>query len=58
MPRFIYVFTCEDRDTLINSGYALLKSNDKDQIYVFENSNELKFEMNDMELVFSDVLTF
>lgn len=58
MSRFIYVFSKNDRDTLSANGYNLLKSNDTDEIYVFENKAELKFEFSDMERVYSDVMTF
>lgn len=58
MPKFIYVFSDENRDALLNGGYALLKGDIENHIYVFENIEELNFDFKDMELVFSDVLTF
>lgn len=58
MERFIYVFGEDAKNTLISLGYTLLKKDIKQEIYVFENSNDLCFELNSWEWVFSDILTF
>ena len=58
MEKFLYVFSTDDRDRLIAAGYALLKSDDKNGLYVFVNQTNMNFDMLDMAFVRSDVLTF
>lgn len=55
---FIYVFSTQDRDKLLSKNYNLLKSDERNNIYVFENNNQLVFDNTDMKFVFSDTLTF
>ena len=59
MKKFTYVFSPEDRDHLIEAGYMLLKSDDKNQIYIFKACDELAFALNDVEdFMESNKLTF
>ena len=58
MDKFIYVFSREDYNTLLKAGYRLLKSNDAKNIYVFENQQQLHFDLNTVNAVSSSVLTF
>lgn len=58
MLMFIYVFSTQDRDKLLSKNYNLLKSDERNNIYVFENNNQLVFDNADMKFVFSDMLTF
>lgn len=58
MFMFIYVFSTQDRDKLLSKNYNLLKSDERNNIYVFENNNQLVFDNSDMKFVFSDMLTF
>lgn len=58
MLMFIYVFSTQDRDKLLSKNYNLLKSDGRNNIYVFENNNQLVFDNADMKFVFSDMLTF
>lgn len=58
MFMFIYVFSTQDRDKLLSKNYNLLKSDERNNIYVFENNNQLVFDNADMKFVFSDTLTF
>lgn len=55
---FIYVFRVEDRDKLLALGYRLLKSDDSQGMYIFENLGLVKFSINDMKFVLTDTLTF
>jgi hypothetical protein len=55
---FIYVFRVEDRDKLLALGYQLLKSDDSQGMYIFENLGLVKFSINDMKFVLTDTLTF
>lgn len=56
--KFIYVFDEESRDVLLANEYKLLKSDTKNNIYVFENKSETKLSFEKMDYVLSDTLTF
>lgn len=58
MEKFLYVFSKDDRDLLIAAGYTLLKSDDKNDLYVFVNQANLAFDLADMYFVRSNILTF
>lgn len=57
--RFIYVTNQKDKDKLEMLGYNLLKSDECNSIYIFENKASMKFEsIGDMQYVLSDTLSF
>lgn len=58
--KFLYVFRKEDRDILIATGYNLLKSDESKDMYVFENCEKAKFDLNKTldHAVLSNILTF
>lgn len=56
--RFIYVFSNKSRDELLGRGYKLLKSYSDKTIYIFENSNTKKFNLDKTEYATSNVMTF
>lgn len=58
MEKFLYVFSKDNRDLLIAAGYTLLKSDDKNDLYVFVNQANLIFDLADIYFVRSNVLTF
>ena len=62
MNKFIYVFREEDRDVLIEKGYALLTSDAKQHLYVFENERrsdaQALREIIDGQFLMSGTLTF
>lgn len=58
MEKFLYVFSKDNRDLLIAAGYTLLKSDDKNDLYVFVNQANLIFDLADIYIVRSNVLTF
>lgn len=58
MEKFLYVFSKDNKDLLIAAGYTLLKSDDKNDLYVFVNQANLAFDLADMYFVRSNVLTF
>lgn len=58
MEKFIYVFNDKSRDELIAAGFRLLKCDNKNEVYVFANQQELAFELSDISFVCSDTLTF
>ena len=58
MENFLYVFDKESRDELLSIGFRLLKSDNKNEVYVFANQMEMAFELSDVSFVRSDTLTF
>ena len=58
MQKFLYVFAETDKDALIAAGYFLLKSDEANNVYVFENQERECFELDKSEHLFSDTLTF
>lgn len=56
--KFIYVFTQETSDTLVAQGFNLVKSDKKNNVYVFENNPKKKFTFSKKDFVFSNTLTF
>lgn len=58
MEKFIYVFNDKSRDELIAAGFRLLKCDNKNEVYVFANQQEMAFELSDISFVCSDTLTF
>lgn len=57
-PYFIYVFTTEEYKALIAAGYHCLKADMQNQIFVFENTSEFKFDAQKLNFILSDTLTF
>ena len=56
--KFVYVFSKEARDGMISSGYRLIKSDEKNGRYIFENNTELTFSHLDISCIKSNTLTF
>lgn len=56
--KFIYVFSEKLKDVLLINEYKLLKSDTKNNIYVFENKSEMKLSFDKTDYVLSDTLTF
>lgn len=58
MEHFLYVFSKDERDALLALNYLLIKSDDEKSTYVFENRDELHFDLNEVHAIPSDTLTF
>lgn len=58
MPKFIYAFSLSARDKLLAQNYALLKSDEEKNIFLFENKENATLVFSSTEYVFSDVMTF
>ena len=58
MYKFIYVFDKKTSDALIAQGFNLVKSDEKNKVYVFENNPQKKFTFSNKDFVFSNTLTF
>lgn len=59
--KFIYVFDTDARDKLLSANYQLLKADEQQNIFVFENKETHTFAAGDAEdftFVLSDTLTF
>lgn len=55
---FIHVFSTEDRDTLLARGYELIKSDDTNCVYTFNNNDQLKFSDLNIDFVLNNIMTF
>ena len=58
MERFLYVFDKGSRDELLVAGFKLLKSDKKNDVYIFANRMDMAFELADISFVRSNTLTF
>lgn len=56
--KFIYVFDTDARDKLLSENYQLLKADEQQNIFVFENSQEKAMNFSKKDFVFSNILTF
>lgn len=59
MKKFIYVFSDDDKTKLLSLGYVLMKKDERQNVYVFENRpTDMNFSDNGIKCVFSNMLTF
>lgn len=58
MDKFLYVFCMEDRDKLLSLGYSLLKSDERNSIYIFETKESFKIDVGKSDYILSNTLTF
>ena len=58
MEKFLYVFNMEARDRLLAANYTLLKSDEKNETYVFANQMDMTFALADISFIRSNTLTF
>lgn len=58
MNKFIYVFDNETKNNLLSQGFVLLRENKEKSLYVFENKNQLIFDLSNADFVYSNMLTF
>lgn len=63
--KFLYVMSEADRDLLKSQGYNLLRSDNVNKVFIFENKQEFTFEYGEHPLeaqgvnfVLSDMMTF
>lgn len=58
MKHFLYAFDEGERDKLLALNYVLVKSDNHNHIYIFENKDNLTFNLKDSKIIESDKLTF
>ena len=58
MNKFIYAFGDKARDVFLSHDYHLLKSDNQNKIYVFENKTEQCITFSNIDFTLSDTLTF
>lgn len=60
MEKFIYVFDTAARDVLAQAGFLLLKSDERNHMWVFAEDETVCFDLEaaDFDMVRSDTLTF
>ena len=55
---FIYVFDADAKNKLLEMQFMMLKSDDKNNVYIFVNDDNKNFVVEDIPYVISDTLTF
>ena len=55
---FIYVFDADAKNKLLEMQFMVLKSDDKNNVYIFVNDDNKNFVVDDIPYVISDTLTF
>lgn len=60
MNKFIYVFSYDDRENLLNRGFKILKDDKVNSVYIFSTDGVIiSFDLLDVgPYILSDVLTF
>ena len=58
MKKFIYVFTENSRDRLLEKGYRMLQSDETNNIFIFANTEKLSFDLAGIIYLASDTLLF
>lgn len=58
MPKFIYIFSEQDKNKLLATKYEMIKCDKDKHIYVFLNKERLDFASGDIKYALSDTLTF
>lgn len=58
--KLIYVFSQEDKNILEINGFTLLKHDEENNVYIFvyDESINCKFSLDDIDYYLSDSLTF
>lgn len=55
---FIYVFDADAKNKLLAMQFMMLKSDDKNNVYIFVNDDNENFAVDDIPYMISDTLTF
>lgn len=55
---FIYVFDADAKNKLLTMQFMMLKSDDKNNVYIFVNDDNENFAVDDIPYMISDTLTF
>ena len=58
MPGFIYVFSEEDKNKLLEMNYILLKEDKMKPLFIFANDASCRFESLDINFFLSNTITF
>ena len=62
--RFVYVKSEQDRDLMLALGYALMKEDKRNHIWIFQNKHDIAFDSDGkldnvgVKFVLSNTLTF
>jgi len=58
VKKFVYVYSADARDKLLAANYTLMKSDERNNIYIFLNEDKLSFSSLDVSYILSDTITF
>lgn len=56
--KFIYVFDINTKENMVKAGFKLMKSDDRNDIYVFLSDDSLRFDFSNISTIRSDTITF
>ena len=56
--KFIYVFDINTKENMVKAGFKLMKSDDRNGIYVFLSDDSLRFDFGNISTIRSDTITF
>ena len=56
--KFIYVFDINTKENMVNAGFKLIKSDERNAIYVFLSDDSLRFDFSNISTIRSDTITF
>ena len=58
MYSFVYVFTEDDKNQMLASGYQLVRADESRKLFIFENRSNLTFDKKAVKYVYSNSLVF
>lgn len=56
--KFFYVFSKDARDELLAAGYMIIKNDEHNNMYIFENKKNLTFDKKKVKHLETNTLTF
>ena len=56
--QFIYVFSRQDRDTLLRAGFLMLREDEPNCVFVFKTDDRLSYALTEMSYIRSDSMSF
>lgn len=56
--KFIYVFSSESKDLLLEHGFIPAKFDEQNNIFAFHNQETMNFAFGSVSYVLTDIITF
>ena len=58
MEKFIYIFDSDTKTELLSRGYRLLKCDERQKLYIFENKPCAQFSLDKNKFILTNTLSF